>query len=310
MLGATPNMTIIDLEYLGQTQVIASCVLESETSVAIVDPGPSSAAKVLRSKLTSRGLSVADIDAILLTHIHLDHAGATGNLVRENPRIRVFIHPNAARHMVDPSRLIRSAARLYGNNMDRFWGEILPVPGSNLRILSDREVVHMAGRTLEVAYTPGHASHHVSYLDKAAGLAFVGDTAGIRIANGQLVLPVTPPPDIHLEDWYRSLERIQEWRPEQLFLTHFGPATGVTQHFAELRALLREWGELVRSSLQNDETDAKRASSFARHVGAGLRHKLSEEETARYTCAAALDLCWYGLARYWRKQNDSCNAAR
>ena len=299
------NTTLIDVEYLGNPNIIAACLLEGEGNVAIVDPGPASAVDTLRNKLDQLGVGVKGLDSILLTHIHLDHAGATGTLVRENPRIRVYVHERGAPKMVDPTKLLDSARRLYGDQMDRLWGEFLPVPPENVCALAGGERLSLGGRQLEVAYTPGHASHHVSYFDAATGLAFVGDTAGIRIADGQTILPITPPPDIDVEAFSRSWEKIREWGPERLFITHFGPASRVHEHLEELRERLEEWSVAVHESLKQGESDAERAERFAQQVSAKLRQQLSERDASRYVRGAALDLCWSGLARYWRKREQA-----
>ena len=294
--------TLIDVEYLGYTEVIAACLLEGDGSMAIVDPGPSSAVATLRRKLDQLGVGVAGLDTILLTHIHLDHAGATGTLVRENPRIRVYVHERGAPHMIDPARLLESAQRLYGDQMERLWGEFLPVPAANVCALAGGERLSLGSRQLEVVYTPGHANHHVSYFDSATGLAFVGDTSGIRIGNRQTILPITPPPDIDLEKWAKSLEEIQARRPERLFPTHFGPAERPDEHLAELRERLEEWSGAVCDSLKDGKDDAERAAQFAQEITTKLMRNLSEREANRYARGAALELCWYGLARYWRKR--------
>jgi glyoxylase-like metal-dependent hydrolase (beta-lactamase superfamily II) len=299
-----PKTTLIDVEYLGNPRVIAACLVEGQGSVAIVDPGPASALATLRKKLDQLGLGVKGVDTILLTHIHLDHAGATGTLVRENPRIRVYVHERGAPHMLDPAKLLDSARRLYGDEMERLWGEFLPVPAENVCALAGGERLNIGGRQLEVAYTPGHASHHVSYFDTATGLAFIGDTAGIRIANGQTILPLTPPPDIDPEAWARSWEIIQERRPERLFLTHFGAADHIREHLEELRERLEEWSIAVRESLNDGQSDAERAAQFAQQVATKLKRHMSEQDATRYARGAALDLCWYGLARYWRKRSS------
>jgi glyoxylase-like metal-dependent hydrolase (beta-lactamase superfamily II) len=304
-----PKTTLIDLEYLGYRNLIAACLLEGNGSVAVVDPGPSSALGTLRRKLDQLGLGVAGIDTILLTHIHLDHAGATGSLVEENPRIRVYVHRRGAPHMINPKRLLASAERLYGNRMDRLWDKTVPVPAENIHALAGGERVslggpaRLGGRELEVAYTPGHASHHVSYFDPATGLAFVGDTAGIRIANGQTILPIAPPPDIDLERWTKSWNQIEAHQPERLFLTHFGPASGVKEHLAELRARLEEWSVAVRESLRRGTSDAARALQFAQQVTEKLKQHLGEQAAIRYAKAAGVEHSWYGLARYWRHRS-------
>src|SRR5439155_3214110 len=176
--------------------------------VALVDPGPSSTLPALKRGLDAAGIGLSDVRALVLTHIHLDHGGATGTLVREYPALRVYVHERGAPHLVNPEKLLASAARLYGDDMDRLWGEVLPVPEASVIALNGEERIRAGGRELDVAYTPGHASHHVSFFNADAGIAFVGDTAGVRLNPGGYVMPATPPPDVDLEYWRASLARI------------------------------------------------------------------------------------------------------
>jgi glyoxylase-like metal-dependent hydrolase (beta-lactamase superfamily II) len=296
------NTHRIDVEHQGNQQVIAACLLTGEGKAAIVDPGPSSALPTLKRKLSQYGLGIAHLDAILLTHIHLDHAGATGTLVAENPHLRVFVHEYGAPHMAHPERLLASAQRLYGEKMEPLWGEFRAVPQENLNILQGGERIRTGGRELEVEYTPGHASHHVSYFDASTGLAFVGDTAGIRIANRPFIVPPTPPPDIDLEAWGKSLDLIRARKPKRLFLTHFGVAEPAEEHLQELRERLAGWAEMVRKTLEGGEDDAARARQFAERVLADMSSQLGEQDATRYANGAGLELCWMGLARYWRKR--------
>jgi len=216
--------SIIKLDdlWMGRPRSIATALLESDGHRTIVDPGPGSTLETLRQGLRSRSISVSDLDAVLLTHIHLDHAGATGALVGENPRLAVYVHTNGAPHMIDPSKLLASAQRLWPNDLQRLFGETLPVPAENLHIVEGGETLTLGSRQVEVVYTPGHASHHVSYFDKAEGVAFVGDTAGVRIEGNAFAMPATPPPDIDLGIWDTSFAAILERKPARLFLTHFG----------------------------------------------------------------------------------------
>ncbi|HEX7091026.1 MAG TPA: MBL fold metallo-hydrolase [Longimicrobiales bacterium] len=295
-------MMVLDIDYLGQRGAIGAFLLETASGCAIVDPGPASALPGLRARLAEQGLAVADLEAILLTHIHLDHAGATGTLVRENPRLRVYVHERGAPHLADPTRLLASAARLYGDAMERLWGEFLPVPRENLHALAGGEDVRLGARVLETAYTPGHAVHHLCYHDPASGIAFVGDTGGLRLDNARVVLPLTPPPDFDLEEWKRSLARIAAWRPERLVVTHFGFADDVPWHLNELERGLEDWTARVRASLAREATDDERARAFAAEVSAGLAGRLPAGELARYAAGAALEACWAGIARWVRKQ--------
>ena len=230
MITLASGLSYLDLRFQAVPRVIATAVLHGPGSVALVDPGPSSTLATLRAALGDAGFALADVTTLLLTHIHLDHAGATGTLVGENPRLRVHVHEKGAPHLIDPGKLLASATRLYGDAMGRLWGEIQPVPPEALVVLKGGERIEAGGRVLEVQYTPGHASHHVSYFDRPSGVAFVGDTAGIRLVPDGYVLPPTPPPDIDLEAWRESLARIERWGAGTLFLTHFGPSAPVAAH--------------------------------------------------------------------------------
>ena len=245
-----------------------------------------------------------DVTALLITHIHLDHSGAAGTLVREHPKLRVFVHTKGAAHLIDPGRLLASATRLYGGDMDRLWGEVAPVPAQALVVVHGGERIEEGGRSLEVAYTPGHASHHVSYFAPDTGIAFVGDTAGVKVVPEGDVLPPTPPPDVDLDAWDDSLARIDRWRPESLFLAHFGPAGPAGSHLSTLRDRLQTVSSLVKASLARDDSDAAREAWFVEQCRRQLRQNLSETEARLYEVAGRFDLNWRGLARYWRKRSS------
>lgn len=293
---------LVDLEHLGVAEKIGSTMLEGRSGAALVDPGPASTLPQLRKGLAVRGLTVADVQALILTHIHLDHAGASGTLVRENPKIRVYVHGKGAPHLVAPEKLLKSAARLYRENMDRFWGEFLPVPEKNLQVLRGDEVVEFGGRRLESFYTPGHAVHHVAYLDAHTGLAFVGDAAGERISNNHYVMPATPPPDISLEQLEESLQKIEARKPARLVPTHFGPSDDWGQHLERYRKRLAEWSKTVRRSVAQGGEEAGRKQAFLKEVEAGMREWLSKPVVDHYVEVGSLELCWLGLHRYWRKR--------
>jgi glyoxylase-like metal-dependent hydrolase (beta-lactamase superfamily II) len=303
MMALASGLDYVDLHFLGQPDIIATVVLHHAGTLALIDPGPATTLPTLERELARRGFGVGDVRQLLLTHIHLDHAGAAGSLVRANPGIEVFVHEVGAPHMADPSRLMSSATRLYGQDMQRLWGEFLPVPVSRLRSLHGGERITVGGRELEVVYTPGHASHHVSYFDRGSRIAFVGDTAGIRRGSGTYVLPPTPPPDIDLEAWRVSADRILAWDPDTLFLTHFGPFHGARPHFEELFDRLAQWSGLVRRLLADTALDdAERERQFVDECVRDLRRTVGEQEAAQYGRAGRLDYSWQGLARYWRKK--------
>ncbi len=248
-------ITPLDVNWTGRPRAIAAALLESGGHHAIIDPGPASTLATLRAQLRSRGLSVADLEAVLLTHIHLDHAGATGSLVRENPALRVYVHSKGAAHLVDPAKLLASAGRLWGKDLNRLFGETLPVPSQNLTILDGGEFIGIGSEKLDVLYTPGHASHHVTFFDPATGVAFAGDTAGIRIANGPYVMPATPPPDIELALWEESFAAILDRRPARLFLTHFGFAENPEEHIAKFRERLHLWADITEKILRSGQNE-------------------------------------------------------
>jgi glyoxylase-like metal-dependent hydrolase (beta-lactamase superfamily II) len=291
-----------DLDFQGVPSVIATAILAGREGVALVDPGPGSCLETLRARLAQQAIGIEDLTALLLTHIHLDHAGATGSLVQQNPRITVYVHERGAPHLADPRRLIESASRLYGDRMDALWGPFLAVPAANLRALGGGERIEAGGRTLEVAYTPGHASHHVSYFDAESRIAFVGDTAGVRIGASRFVIPPTPPPDIDLDAWTESTHRILAWRPETLFLTHFGPSAPPAPHIEELLERLRGAAGTARRTLDAGGTDAEQTSRFVREMRVEMRRYMSEAEARSGELAVPLDHCYVGLTRYWRKR--------
>jgi len=302
MITLAGGVSYLDLQFQNVPRVIATVVLHGKGGVALIDPGPSSTLPVLRAELDRAGMGTSDITALVLTHIHLDHAGATGTLVRENPRLRVYVHERGAPHMIDPSKLIASATRLYGDDMDRLWGEFRPVPSEVIMPLSGSERISAGGRDLEVAYTPGHASHHVSYFNRDAGIGFVGDTAGIRLAPGSYVLPPTPPPDVDLEAWAHSLRSIEQYGSDTLFLTHFGPSAPAGAHLREFADHLDLASELVKASLARDGTDADREAWFTDEIRRELRQTANDADAHAYEVAGRFDLSWRGLARYWRKR--------
>lgn len=299
------GMSFFDLNFQERTRVIACGVIQGAGGVAIVDPGPSSTLPTLQRTLAESGIAMSDVTSLLLTHIHLDHAGATGTLVRENPGLRVYVHEIGAPHMVDPTKLVASATRLYGDAMDRLWGEIAPVPSEALIALRGGERIAAGGRSLDVAYTPGHASHHVSYFSHDTGVAFIGDTAGVRVVPGGFVLPPTPPPDIDLESWKDSLATIGRWSPETLLLTHFGPASPSSPHLTELADHLDLVGRLAKESLGVDGDDSEKEAWFVERVRRELRRHLSDADAASYEISGRFDLNWRGLARYWRKRRGN-----
>jgi glyoxylase-like metal-dependent hydrolase (beta-lactamase superfamily II) len=276
---------LLDLEHLGRKRVIGSYLLDGDEP-ALVDCGPASSLKGLRAGLAEQGLEVGDLRHLVLTHIHLDHAGAAGSLVRESPGLLVHVSEIGAPHLIDPSRLERSARRLYGGDFDNLWGELVPVPEENVRVLEDRVL------DLEAFPTPGHASHHVSFL-APDGSCFAGDAAGVRIPPGRYVAPVAPPPDIDVEAWERTLDAIEQRRPTRLLLAHFGVADDPGSHLEELRSALRTWAERARRGSEDE---------FVRAAEADVQAAADPATAALFEQAGPFWQSYAGLRRYWDKK--------
>jgi glyoxylase-like metal-dependent hydrolase (beta-lactamase superfamily II) len=302
-MNLSDGFETLDLEFLGQREVIATGLMHGPSGVALVDPGPSTTWPSLTGHLRNRGINAADVRAVLITHIHLDHAGVCGVAADAWPNATFYVHERGAPHMADPSKLLVSASRLYGRDMDRLWGEVRPLPPQRMTVVKGGESIDAAGRRLDVAYTPGHASHHVSYFDPRHGVAFVGDTAGIRRGLNPYVMPPTPPPDIDLDIWRESTRTILGWHPAALFLTHFGPFRDPENQFAKLWERMDDWSRRVRASLDRPGTDEERAASFTNEIIDDLKTQMSADEAEGYAKAARFDFSWNGLARYWRKRN-------
>lgn len=298
------STTLIDLEYLDEPGHFATCLLETGDGLALVDPGPTTTLGRLGSGLREAGASLADLRVLLVTHIHLDHSGGAGCLARDNPRLRIYVHERGAPHLADPAKLLRSATMLYGDQMERLWGEVAPVPREAIHPLQGGERIRLGARSLEVAYTPGHAWHHVSYLDERTGVAFTGDVLGEQAPGSVEPIPVTPPPDADVEAMTESGRRILAWGPTRLFVTHFGlvedPATYGPIH----EERLADWSLRVRDSLAEPGTDEERAARFTARVVSELGRRIPAEATS-YLREDVHTRNWLGLARYWRKREPA-----
>jgi glyoxylase-like metal-dependent hydrolase (beta-lactamase superfamily II) len=272
----------IDIHFQGAEKAVCTHWIDGY----VVDPGPESSVATLLDALGDD-----QPRAVVLTHIHLDHAGAAGALVERWPDLEVWVHAKGAKHVIDPSRLVASAQRIYGDQMERLWGRIVAVPEANVRVL-DGEGGEIDGFTW--AYTPGHAVHHVAYLHHATNIAFTGDVAGVRIGDGPL-LPPTPPPDIDVEAWHRSIDLVASWNPEQLAITHFGTFGDAGDHLARLHTELERWSTTAR------EHDA---SGFERAIRAALAGTAEEHG---YLKAMPPETLYGGLARYWEKRDTAAS---
>jgi glyoxylase-like metal-dependent hydrolase (beta-lactamase superfamily II) len=282
-------LRLIDLRHLGRERVIGSWLVGD----ILVDPGPESCLEALLD-----GLDGAEPRVIALTHIHLDHAGATGTLVRRFPRAEVWVHERGARHLIDPETLLASATRLYGEDMQRLWGEVLPVPVARVRQLQGGESLDTpfgAHGGLRVAYTPGHASHHVAYLHEDSGTVFSGDVGGVRIRADGPVLAPTPPPDIDLPLWRASLDQIEIWRPSAIAPTHFGRYEDAAAHLAQLRERLAEWERLAEAG---DE------AAFVGALEGRLELGGDPDAAGSYAQAMPADQSYAGMRRYIERRDE------
>jgi glyoxylase-like metal-dependent hydrolase (beta-lactamase superfamily II) len=275
----------LDLGFQGRDRVIGAYVLETEDGTALFDCGPSSSIPRLKDALAGRGLALTEIRHLLLSHIHLDHAGAAGSLVREHPALQVHVSEIGAPHLADPSRLEASARRLYGDSFDGLWGELAPVPEANLHVVGPNVL------GLECFPAPGHARHHVCYL-AADGTLYAGDAAGVRITPHTVVIPPTPPPDFELEAWLSTLDEIGARDPQRLALIHFGVVDDPEPHLAELRRRLADWVDVVERGADED--------AFAQHVRGELGEGADD-----YEHAMPFWQSYAGLKRYVEKRNAS-----
>ena len=269
----------IDLHHPGNDRAIGVYLLETEDGPALFDCGPTSTIPALKEGLATLGLELGDVRHLLLSHIHLDHAGAAGVLVREHPGLRVHVSEVGAPHLVDPSKLDASARRLYGEAFDTLWGELAPVPRENVEVVGERTL------GLETFPTPGHARHHVCHLE-ADGTLYAGDAAGVRITPGTYVLPVCSPPDVDVETWHRTIDEIERRAPQRLALIHFGIFEDVAEHLGRLREELDRYAEI-----------AARADQAA--FVAEAQSAIPADERELYERAAPLWQSYAGMKRYW-----------
>jgi glyoxylase-like metal-dependent hydrolase (beta-lactamase superfamily II) len=291
-VAAKPDSTLIDVRQLDREHVIGAWDLGG----AIVDPGPESRIETLLEGVSE------EPRALLLTHIHLDHAGAAGALVERFPKLEVWVHAKGAPHLVDPTKLLASAERIYGDRMDPLWGRVVPVPERNVRVLEGGETIRVAGPELAVEYKPGHASHHVVYFDDSDGTAYVGDVAGVRIPPSDLVQPPTPPPDIDVPAWMRSIDLVADRDPRFLALTHFGFVDDPLAHLERTKQALNEQAELARRVLSEHGDTDEGLRAFVAEVNRLAEERSNAETAAGLDVGSPVEQRWMGLRRYWQKQ--------
>lgn len=294
----------ISLPFLGEPGIVGSYLLNGGNDVVLIDPGPGSMLEAQLAAIRESGLDPADVTHLVLTHIHLDHAGMTGSLLHHMPKATVYVHSKGAPHLLDTSKVVASAERIYGERMKELWGTIESVPQDRLKVMEDGDVLNIAGRRLEVHYTPGHAVHHVIFFDVHSGELFAGDVAGVHLQGIDYVRPPTPPPDLDIEAWSASIDRIKKLRPDVLYLAHFGPTKNVTSHIEHLREKLYSWGDFVLVAMRDGKNEAEITEMLIKNTQPELQRATSDaHEIARYEIATNYMMSVQGYMRYWRKKH-------
>ena len=300
-----PGIWQISHPFLGEEEIVGSYLLAGNGELAIVDSGPGSMVESLLASIREAGFDPEDVTHILATHVHLDHAGNVGTLVRLMPKAQVYVHSQGAPHLLDTTRVVASASRIFGDRMELLWGEIEPTPQDRLRVIDHGDVLNVAGRRLEVHYTPGHAIHHVTFFDAHSGEAFVGDVAGARLPGVPYVRPPTPPPDLDLEAWSASMELLKNLHPDVLYIGHFGPVRDIGPHLAELHVRLYAWGDFVLAAMRDGKGEAEIIPLLIEHTRGELLRAAGGDERAldRYEIATNYPMTVQGYMRYWRKKH-------
>ncbi|MCA1729209.1 MAG: MBL fold metallo-hydrolase [Actinobacteria bacterium] len=301
------KIEIIDLDFMGTESIIASFLLMGEGTAAIVETGPTSCIERLMRGLKDNGVAPEDVEQVFLTHIHLDHSGATGNLMDLLPNATFYVHEVGYPHLVDPSKLLKSASRLYGEeNMDELWGEVRPASEDRLVKLEGGEEIETAGGLLSTHYTPGHAYHHLAFYEPQSGFLFAGDVAGVRLPGQSYVKPPTPPPEVDIEAWKGSIESIRKLEPRVLCPTHFGSYEDVERHLGELEQRLEDWLLLVEERMDEGHSQEDIAEELeAKGDAEMLREGADPEDSERYELAANYEMLVAGLMRYVSRQRDN-----
>ncbi len=297
-----PGTFQIDLRFQGVASVIAAYLLVGRDGLALIETGPTTTLDALFDGIRIAGHDPEQVTRLIVTHIHLDHAGAAGVLLEQLPRARVLVHRVGAPHLIDPSRLLASAGRIYGERMGELWGEVRSCPADRVIALDDGDLVEAGGRVLRAVATPGHAAHHHAFLDVTTGAVFTGDVAGIRINGRPYSFPPTPPPDLDLALWRQSIARLRALRPRRLFLTHFGPVDDPDWHFDDLLCRLFLWAGWAGARLASEADTAAVAAELQSIADAELAQVTGDQDALRpYLLAAGgYKMSIDGLARYFR----------
>jgi glyoxylase-like metal-dependent hydrolase (beta-lactamase superfamily II) len=300
----SPGTWQVSLPFQGEPEIVGSYLMAGGNELAIIDPGPGSMLEHLLAAIREAGFDPEDVTHILATHVHLDHAGACGSLVQRMPRAQVYVHSKGAPHLLDTSKVVASAARIFGERMQELWGDIEPTPQERLHILEGGDVLNVAGRRLEVHYTPGHAVHHVIFFDVHSGELFAGDVAGVRLQGIDYIRPPTPPPDLDLEDWSASMDLVKSLRPDVLYIGHFGAQRNIAQHFERLREKLYTWGDFVLAAMRDGKKEAEILKTLIEQTQPELVRAAGDEHAiVRYEIATNYPMTVQGYMRYWKKKH-------
>ena len=302
-----PGVFLLDHHFRGSPGVIASYLVADRDALTLIETGPASTMETLLAGVRQAGFDAEQIERIVVTHIHLDHAGGAGALLRRLPRARLYVHPVGAPHLIDPSKLMASATRIYGELMGPLWGEMLPVPVDRLDILPDSATLTTGRRTLRAYDTPGHANHHLVLHDPDTGAVFTGDVAGVRLDGTRLVRPPTPPPEFSPEKWQSSLATLRALAPRRLYLTHFGAYDDVNWHLNELLARVWFWAGLVGGRLATGEEPGATAEALRSVEDVILAQSGDPTLLRRYEEAGNYRMSVDGIARWWRKRGEQPN---
>ncbi len=295
------GLFLIDLGFQGRKEVVAAYLLVSDDELILIETGPGSTIENLRRAMRRIGFTFQDLTRVLVTHIHLDHAGAAGLLARENPGLTVHVHPFGAPHLIDPTKLINSATRIYGDQMGPLWGEFAPIPEQQVIAFEDEEVMRVAGRDLQVFFTPGHAWHHVAFWDPAIGTLFTGDVGGVRMPNHTYVCAPTPPPDLDPGAWASSVARMESLGAKRLCLTHFGPVHDPGYHLSrvmpEVTGMIELGVDLFQRGAGQPQVTQALTSKMKKDLASADPEALASYEMATPAYMAAM-----GIERLYRKR--------
>jgi glyoxylase-like metal-dependent hydrolase (beta-lactamase superfamily II) len=301
-----PGVWQISLPFQGEPDIVGSYLIAGETEIALIDPGPGSMLEEQLAAIREAGFDPSDVTHLVLTHIHLDHAGMTGSLLHSMPRANVYVHSKGAPHLIDTSKVVASASRIYGGRMQELWGEIESVPEERIRVVEGGDILTIANRRLEVHYTPGHAVHHVVFFDVHSGELFAGDAAGVRLQGIDYIRPPTPPPDLDVEAWSDTIDTLKRLRPDVLYIAHFGPTRNVTQHLERLREKLFSWGDFILGEMRKGKGEAEIIELLIARTQPEIQRVTSDPlAVKRYEIATNYAMTVQGYMRYWKLKSQN-----